>query len=244
MSPPSPAIAGIVQHVIDGVDVAGNIRRLKPRAREAIAHLLRIVEGKAPFVPSAGVDLRDAYDRVSDAVSALGADDPGYLADLLRAALRTGAHQPAFSLAWGLAHMDAKEAVEPMLLAMGHRDEYVRWAACTGLRRQRVARARPLLVEAAAARSSMVRHEAVIALRSLGDENALPVLKKRLADRYPGIREAAAEAIAAIEARCRLRPVRRALRKAYRRASAATRASVSHEIDALDHLAGEGLPPE
>jgi HEAT repeat protein len=200
----SATIAGIARDVIDGKDVPENIRRLKPRAREAIAHFVSILEGKAPFAPSPGVDLRDAYEQVTNAICALGADDPGHLADLLRAALRTGAHQPAFSLAWGLAHMDAKEAVEPLVLAMGHRDEYVRWAACIGLRRRRVARARPLLVEAAAARSSVVRHEAVIALRSLGDETALPVLKKRLADRYPGIRDAAAEAIDAIEARRRL----------------------------------------
>jgi len=37
---------------------------------------------------------------------------------------------------------------------------------------------------------------------------------------------------------------REALRAGYRRASAATRASVVQEIDALDHLAGEGLPRE
>lgn len=35
---------------------------------------------------------------------------------------------------------------------------------------------------------------------------------------------------------------RDALRKAYRQASRATRASLSPELDELDHLAGEGLP--
>jgi Arc/MetJ-type ribon-helix-helix transcriptional regulator len=35
---------------------------------------------------------------------------------------------------------------------------------------------------------------------------------------------------------------REALREAYRRASIATRASLSHELQELDHLAGEGLP--
>jgi len=34
---------------------------------------------------------------------------------------------------------------------------------------------------------------------------------------------------------------RRALRDAYRAASGATRASVAREIEALDHLSGEGL---
>ena len=35
---------------------------------------------------------------------------------------------------------------------------------------------------------------------------------------------------------------REALREAYRRASKATRASLSRELNELDHLAGEGLP--
>lgn len=35
---------------------------------------------------------------------------------------------------------------------------------------------------------------------------------------------------------------REALREAYRRASRATRASLSAELTELDHLAGEGLP--
>jgi Arc/MetJ-type ribon-helix-helix transcriptional regulator len=35
---------------------------------------------------------------------------------------------------------------------------------------------------------------------------------------------------------------REALREAYRRASMATRASLSRELRELDHLAGEGLP--
>jgi len=35
---------------------------------------------------------------------------------------------------------------------------------------------------------------------------------------------------------------REALREAYRRASIATRASLSRELRELDHLAGEGLP--
>ncbi len=35
---------------------------------------------------------------------------------------------------------------------------------------------------------------------------------------------------------------REALREAYRRASEATRASLSRELRELDHLAGEGLP--
>jgi hypothetical protein len=35
---------------------------------------------------------------------------------------------------------------------------------------------------------------------------------------------------------------RESLRKAYRHASRATRASLSHEAKELDHLAGEGLP--
>jgi hypothetical protein len=35
---------------------------------------------------------------------------------------------------------------------------------------------------------------------------------------------------------------REALREAYRRASRATRASVSQELSELDHLAAEGLP--
>ncbi len=35
---------------------------------------------------------------------------------------------------------------------------------------------------------------------------------------------------------------REALRDAYRRASLATRASLSQELRELDHLAGEGLP--
>ena len=35
---------------------------------------------------------------------------------------------------------------------------------------------------------------------------------------------------------------REALRAAYRQASRATRGSLEHEIDELDHLAGEGLP--
>ncbi|MEO8215746.1 MAG: hypothetical protein ABI718_01565 [Acidobacteriota bacterium] len=35
---------------------------------------------------------------------------------------------------------------------------------------------------------------------------------------------------------------REALREAYRKASRATRASLSSELEELDHLAGEGLP--
>jgi HEAT repeat protein len=41
----------------------------------------------------------------------------------------------------------------------------------------------------------------VEALEQQGDSSSLPVLKKRLRDRYPGIRQAAKQAIAAIERR-------------------------------------------
>jgi HEAT repeat protein len=82
-----------------------------------------------------------------------------------------------------------------------HKDEFVRSRACEGLHRFRARRARPLLNAAAADRASTVRYSAVEALAGLGNATSLPVLEKRLQDRYPGIRTAAAKAISAIKRR-------------------------------------------
>jgi HEAT repeat protein len=136
-----------------------------------------------------------------ETLSRLAREDVGHLVALLRAELQHDRMQPAFSLAWTLAHLDDPAALGVLMTAVRHRDAYVRWAACIGLRRLRAVEARALLNVAAADRSSLVRSEAVEALEQQGDTSSLPVLTKRLQDRYPGIQLAAKQAIGAIERR-------------------------------------------
>lgn len=201
-------IPEVVRDILDGKDFARNVRLLKPQRREAIRYLLGVLDGTIAYHLAPGVDARDAHDACTGAVAELGKGDVDFLVALLERELPSGKNQPAFSLAWVLAHLDTPGRVEPLMKAIRHKDEFVRWAACEGLRRARAKRARVLLNAAAADRSSLVRSTAVDALRSIGDATSLPVLEKRLRDRYPGIRVAAANAARAIRARENRAPLR------------------------------------
>ena len=194
-------IAEIVQCIMDGRGVPANVALLQKDRRKAIAYLLSVLEGGRSLVQAEGVDGRDAHDNLAGALFQLGREDVGHLVALLRAELQHNRMQPAFSLAWALAHLDDRAALDVMMTAVRHRDAYVRWAACIGLRRLHAEEARALLNAAAADRSSLVRSEAVEALEQQGDTSSLPVLTKRLHDRYPGIQLAARQAISAIERR-------------------------------------------
>ena len=198
---PSVEIALAARDLLDGKDFEANLNRLKTRHREAIQYFLSVLSGQTNYKPAKGVHPVDASDAALAAISALGKHDVDFLIDLLTSALESPDINPAFSLAWVLAHLDAKEAIETLMLAMQHKNEYVRWAACTGLQRYASKRARPLLNAAARDRSSMVRSSAVEALKTIGDETSLAPLENCLRDRFPGIRSAAAEAIDAIRKR-------------------------------------------
>jgi HEAT repeat protein len=194
-------IADIAREILDGKDFEANVRRLKPVRREAIGYFLSVLAGTSRYRPARGVHPFDSADAALGAISELGKDDLDYLLELIAHALDSRHTEPAFSLTWVLAHLRAREALDVLMCAVTHKDQYIRWAACTGLQQLRAKRARPLLNRAAADRSSLVRHCAVQALASLGNETSILVLEKRLDDRYPGIRSAAAEAIEAIKRR-------------------------------------------
>lgn len=194
-------IAEIVQSIIDGLDLPANVALLQEHRREAIAYLLPLLDGRMPVVQAEGVDGRDAHDNIMEALFRLGREDVDHLVTLLRAELQHDRMQPAFSLAWTLAHLDDRAALDVLTTGVRHRDAYVRWAACIGLRRLGAPESLGLLNAAAADRSSDVRLEAVEALARQGDASSLPVLTKRLQDRYPGIQDAARQAIDAIERR-------------------------------------------
>jgi hypothetical protein len=194
-------IADVVREILNGKDFLKNVELLKSRRREAILYVLSILDGTTPYELEKGVHPFDAHDAAHDVVGSLGFDDFDFLIQLLETALQSEKSEPAFSIAWVLAYSGNSKAIDPLMKAMTHKSESVRWAACTGLQRFRAKRARPLLNTAAAARSSFIRGCAVDALKSIGDASSLPVLKKRLNDRYPGIRDAAAKAIEAIQRR-------------------------------------------
>jgi HEAT repeat protein len=194
-------IPPVARELLDGKDFEENLNRLKTRHREAIHYFLSVLSGQTDYKPATGVHPVDASDAAIGAISALGKNDVEFLLGLLVSALQSSDMQPAFSLAWVLAHLDAKEAIDTLMLAMRHKNEFVRWAACIGLKRYASKRARPLLNAAAADRSSMVRSTAVEALKIVGDATSLAPLEKCLRDRFPGIRSAAAEAIEAIKKR-------------------------------------------
>ena len=194
-------IAGIIQDIVDGRNIASSVTRLQPQRRKAIAYLLTVLDGRRTVVPANGVDGRDAHDNLAEALLLLGREDIDHLVALLRAALRRDGMQPAFSLTWTLAHLDDRTALDVLMTAVRHRDAYVRWAGSIGLRRLGAEEALAALNAAAADRSSLVRGEAVDALAQQGDASSLPVLTKRLGDRYPGIQAAAKRAIETIERR-------------------------------------------
>ena len=196
-------IAGVIQDIVDGRDIASSVTRLQPQRRKAIAYLLTLLDGRWTFVPAEGVDGRDAHDNLAEALFLLGREDVNHLVALLRTELRHDRMQPAFSLAWTLAHLEDRAALDVLMTAVRHRDAYVRWAGSIGLRRVRAEEALAARNAAAADRSSLVRGEAVEALAQQGDTSSLPVLTKRLRDRYPGIQAAAKRAIEAIERRTR-----------------------------------------
>jgi HEAT repeat protein len=191
----------IVRDLLDGKAFDRNLGRLRARRREAILHLLAVLGGEADYTFGPGVHPIDALDTAHAALSLLGAGDPDFVIELLQDALRSPAYHPARPLALAVADLGTAKTVEPLMEAIRHRDEWVRDAACDGLRRARARRALPSLNRAALDRSSTVRSSAVRALKTLGDRTSLPFLKRRLRDRYPGIRTAALEAIKAIEKR-------------------------------------------
>jgi len=193
----------IVRDLLDGNDFDRNLRRLHAHRREAIVYLLAVLGGETPYEFGPGVHPIDALDAAHAAIRVLGAAEPDFVIGLLQDALGSPAHHPAAPLALAVADLGTAKMVEPLMVAIRHRDEWVREAACGGLRRARARRALPLLNKAALDRSSTVRSSAVKALKTLGDRTSLPFLQKRLKDRYPGIRTAAMAAIKAIEKRAR-----------------------------------------
>ncbi len=198
---PSVTISKLIQRIIDGRDIRASVEPLRKNPRQAIALLLPLLDGRKEVRPAEGVDVRDADDNIMQALSILARENVEHVVALLHAELQHDRMQPAFSLAWTLAHLDDRAALGVLVTAVRHRDAYVRWAACTGLRRLQAAETRDILNRAASDRSSMVRLEAVEALEHVGDESSLPALTKRLRDRYPGIQSAAQQAIKAIEQR-------------------------------------------
>ena len=194
-------IPKIIQQIIDGRDVRASVEPLRRNPHRAIAYLLPLLDGRKEVRPADSVDGRDAHNNIQEALFLLGRENVEHLASLLRAELQNDRMQPAFSLAWTLAHLGDRAALGVLVTAVRHRDAYVRWAACTGLRRLQAEETRDTLNLAASDRSSMVRLEAVEALEHVGDQSSIPVLRKRLRDRYPGIQSAAERAIKAIEQR-------------------------------------------
>ncbi|HET6778825.1 MAG TPA: HEAT repeat domain-containing protein, partial [Gemmatimonadales bacterium] len=160
-------ISEVAQDLLNGKDFLGNVRRLETNRREAILYLLSVLGTPTDARPGPGVHPVDWSEAALSAISELGKKDVRFLVGLLLDGLHSPTMHPAFPLAWVLAHLDTRQAVEPLMKAVEHRDKYVRWAACTGLGRLRSKRARPLLNAAAADRSSMVRHCAVEALKSI-----------------------------------------------------------------------------
>lgn len=202
-------IAEVVQKILDDTylrDFNSNVELLEPVRREAILYLLSLLDGTTRYALAPGVDARDARDRCAWALQALGEGDIDFIISLLERELASDKTQPAFALTSVVAQRSAPRRVDVLMKAIKHKDEFVRWEACEGLHRARARRARPLLNAAAADRASSVCHRAVEALAGLGDATSLPVLEKRLQDRYPGIRAAAAKAIGAIEKRQRRTP--------------------------------------
>ena len=105
-------LSDIVRDVMNGRDLAATIERLRADRRAAIDHLLSVLDGSTKYELAKDVDLRDAHDNLHSALAALGADDVEYLIALLRDALTTENHQPAYSLTWVLAHLDDRAAVD------------------------------------------------------------------------------------------------------------------------------------
>lgn len=195
------SIPEVVQRIADGQDVDANVDLLRAHRRPAITHLLSALSGEAGIVLGPGVDYRDACDRLLEAVTAVGRDDVDYVIALLREQLDLGSEEPAFSLTWAVAQMNDRTTLDVLIAALHHRVWDVRWAACIGLRRLRAPEALEHLNAAAKDRAADVRGEAVDALLEQGDASSLPVLRKRLNDRFPGIQLAAKNAIDAIERR-------------------------------------------
>jgi HEAT repeat protein len=208
-------IAEVVQKILDDSylrDFNRNVESLEPVRREAILYLLSLLDGTTKYDLAPGVDARDAGDRCAWALQSLGEGDIDFIISLLEKELTSDKTQPAFALTSVVAQRSAPRRVDVLMKAIKHKDEFVRSRACEGLHLARARRARPLLNAAAADRASNVRYSAVLALAGLGDTTSLPVLEKRLQDRYPGIRAAAAKAIGAIEKRQRRTPASRKAR--------------------------------
>ena len=195
------SIRAIIQSVLNGESFDHGLRLLQNRPHTAIRHLLRVVDGKA-FDPShSGPQQREAADTAIAALCLLGASHPKLLIAFLDRSLVSGTTASSFALTWALAHSDTTSGLRSSAKALEHEDRFVRWAACKDLARRRGHRVRSLLNKAVNDRVSLVRSTAVEALITAGDETSLPVLEKRLRDRYPGIRETAARAIASINRR-------------------------------------------
>lgn len=195
------SIRGAIKRILKGQSSGDDLQLFRQDPDTAIRQLLGIVEGKTFDRTHSGLEQREAADAAIAALCALGASHAKLLIAFLERSLGSGSASTSFALMWALAHSNTTTGLDVSAKALEHEDRFVRWAACKDLARRRPERVRSLLNRAASDRTSLVRSTAVEALITAGDETSLPVLEKRLRDRYPGIRASAAKAIAAVNTR-------------------------------------------
>jgi hypothetical protein len=206
MPRPTKTIRAIIQSILNGESFDHGLELLQERPRAAIRHLLRVIQGEAFEPTHSALQQREASDAAIAALCSVGASHPELLIGFLERSLVSGPPSSSFALTWALAHSDTTSGLPASAKALQHADRFVRWAACKDLARRRPDNVRALLTKASSDRASLVRSTAVEALIRAGDETSLPVLEKRLRDRYPGIRETAARAIDAIKRRTERQP--------------------------------------
>jgi hypothetical protein len=168
--------------------------------RGAIEYLLGYPDGCLRYELDVSAHPRDVHDNVNEAVALIARGEPEILTELLEDEFSRGEAQKfAFWLAWTLAHLHHSGAASVLSTGVQHKDQYVRWACCEGLKNLSDSSLVPLLNKASKDRSSMVRSCAVSALARFGDESSIPYLELRLKDKYAGIVKAAKEGISRIQ---------------------------------------------
>jgi HEAT repeat protein len=170
----------LLHRVMEGIDTEAAAQRLAALGAAAVDPILDALEGnhgrRAPER-----DPRDFADDLLPVLIRIAEHNPEPLLEAL-----PRRPQSVVSLVWALRSSRDPRAVDALIDALGHKNQFVRWSAAEALTRVRNKRVIEPLLKALRDRSSLVRFTVADALNHkayLRDARAVEPLKKLLASK-------------------------------------------------------------
>ncbi len=194
MTPKATAVE-LVGDLLAGTSVRSVCACLGSCGQAGVDTLLDALEGSFGNAPR-NRDSREVHEDLLAGLQALATVDP---LPLIRTLETRPQHAQALILALGSSRDET--AVNTLMEHATHRDPWVRWAAITGLVRQRKKSLLPTLLAALRDRSGMVSYAALVGLPRVADKTAIKPLKRYLTRKRLGLgaRRHASELLARLE---------------------------------------------